>query len=101
MNTYRTICEDLKLLDAEQLDEVAAFVAGLLGEAERDEPAGDADHGGNGRRAAGGWVELKTINGSGPYAYRRWREGKRLRSKYIGKVDLGSNGGDLPRVTAP
>lgn len=34
-----------------------------------------------------GWVELKTINGCGPYAYRRWREGGRLRSEYVGKVE--------------
>jgi phage N-6-adenine-methyltransferase len=32
------------------------------------------------------WVELKTINGCGPYAYKRWREGGRHRSEYIGKV---------------
>jgi len=32
-----------------------------------------------------GWVEVKTINGH-QYAYRRWREGKILKSEYIGKV---------------
>ena len=39
-----------------------------------------------GKKDGKGWVELKMINGSGPYAYRRWYEGKRCRSKYIGKV---------------
>ncbi len=33
-----------------------------------------------------GWVELKTIHGYGPYAYLRWRVGKRIRSKYLGKA---------------
>ena len=33
-----------------------------------------------------GWVELKMIGANGPYAYRRWREGGKLRSEYIGKV---------------
>jgi hypothetical protein len=33
-----------------------------------------------------GWVELKMIGDNGPYAYRRWREGGKLRSEYIGKV---------------
>ena len=41
----------------------------------------------HGRKGGGGgWVELKTINGCGPYAYKRWREGGRMRSEYIGKV---------------
>jgi hypothetical protein len=35
---------------------------------------------------AGGYIELKTINGCGPYAYRRARVGGRLTSEYIGKV---------------
>jgi len=41
----------------------------------------------NKKQATGGsYVELKTINGCGPYAYKRWREGGRLKSEYIGKV---------------
>jgi hypothetical protein len=38
-------------------------------------------------RPHGGWVELKTISGCGPYAYLRWRENGRCRSKYLGKVE--------------
>lgn len=34
----------------------------------------------------GGYVEIKYINGCGPYAYRRARVGGRLTSEYIGKV---------------
>jgi hypothetical protein len=33
-----------------------------------------------------GYVELKYINGCGPYAYKRARVGGRLTSTYIGKV---------------
>ena len=40
---------------------------------------------GTGKRKKRGYVEIKTINGR-PYAYRRWREGGRLRSEYVGKV---------------
>jgi hypothetical protein len=38
-------------------------------------------------RPRGAWVELKTINGCGPYAYLRWRENGRQKSKYLGKVE--------------
>jgi len=41
-------------------------------------------------RPRGAWVELKTINNCGPYAYLRWREGGRCRSKYLGKVEKPS-----------
>ena len=42
----------------------------------------------------GGWVEYKVIyckkckpcRGHGPYAYLRWYEGGKLRSKYLGKA---------------
>ena len=34
----------------------------------------------------GGYVELKMINGCGPYAYKRARVAGRLTSEYIGKV---------------
>ena len=38
------------------------------------------------RKAKGGsWVEVKTIKGH-KYRYLRWREGGRLRSKYLGKA---------------
>jgi len=35
---------------------------------------------------SGVWIEEKMIGGCGPYRYKRWREGGRLRSKYLGKV---------------
>lgn len=49
-----------------------------------------ADRGGEkhneGKSGKGGYVELKMINGCGPYAYRRARVAGRLTSEYIGKV---------------
>lgn len=33
----------------------------------------------------GGWLEIKTIKGY-RYAYRRWRDGRHKRSRYLGKV---------------
>lgn len=41
-----------------------------------------------GRPDGGKWVDLKMINGCGPYAYLRWREDGRCRSKHLGKVDV-------------
>lgn len=35
---------------------------------------------------AGGWVELRMVNGCGPYAYRRWWQDGRKRTEYLGKV---------------
>lgn len=33
----------------------------------------------------GGYIELKIINNCGPYAYERYRDGKKLKSVYLGK----------------
>ena len=38
------------------------------------------------KAAARGHIELKTINGCGPYKYLRFWEGKTLRSVYKGKA---------------
>lgn len=43
--------------------------------------AGEKSKGGK-----GGYVELKMINGCGPYAYKRFRKNGRLCSEYVGKV---------------
>ena len=51
----------------------------------QQEPASELAQPG-GKSKGGGYVELKTINGCGPYAYRRARVGGRLTSEYIGKV---------------
>ena len=36
----------------------------------------------------GSWFEIKTIKGH-KYRYRRWREGKKTKSEYVGKVEDG------------
>lgn len=38
-------------------------------------------------RGSGGYIELKEINGCGPYAYRRARVNGRMTSTYLGKVN--------------
>lgn len=53
----------------------------------QQEPASEpGQQGGQSKGQAGGYVEIKMINGCGPYAYKRWREGGRLRSEYQGKA---------------
>jgi len=53
----------------------------------QQEPASElAQQGGQSKGKASGYVELKMINGCGPYAYKRARVGGRLTSEYIGKV---------------
>ena len=37
-------------------------------------------------RLGAGYLELKMIRGNGPYLYFRIREGRRLRSRYVGKA---------------
>lgn len=60
-----------------------------LGKESQDSGQGKAADG-SGR---GFWYELKMINGYGPYKYRRWREGGRLRSKYLGKAKTDESAG--------
>jgi hypothetical protein len=73
-------------LSPDALASLLAYARKLAGTDQRgEEPAGpeaDAGQNGTGNR---GYVEIKTIKGR-PYAYRRWREGKVLRSEYLGKV---------------
>lgn len=40
---------------------------------------------GNGGGTAGGYIELKTINGCGPYRYLRFRSQGQYKSVYLGK----------------
>ena len=56
--------------------------------------ADDDDLRGDSKRSDGdgSWLEIRTVNGCGPYVYRRWREGGRKRSRYLGKaVVYGAN----------
>jgi hypothetical protein len=88
----------LDALDLAGLQDLRAAVDALIAErlAQEDlgstDPHQDADmlpkssDGNCTSRPRGAWVELKTINNCGPYAYLRWREGGHCRSKYLGKV---------------
>ncbi len=55
-------------------------------EAQQEPASEQGQQSGKGKGKAGGYVELKMINGCGPYAYKRARVGGRLTSEYLGKV---------------
>lgn len=88
----------LDTLDLAGLEDLRDAVDGLIAERQAQEDLGSTDphqddnmlpkcDGGDfTSRPRGSWVELKIINGCGPYAYLRWREGGRQRSKYLGKA---------------
>lgn len=80
-------------LDRDGLLELIMLAEARLAEIEDgQEPAQETSSRGSSKASeAQGWIELKMIPGAngkqyGPYAYRRWRQGKRLRSQYLGKV---------------
>lgn len=82
------------LLDKEGLLELLAMVEDRLAEIE-DEPAPIQETSSSGpagkAKGGAGWIELKMIPGAngklyGPYAYRRWRVGKTLKSQYLGPL---------------
>ena len=55
-------------------------------EAQQEQASERGQQASQGKGKAGGYTEVKMINGCGPYAYKRWREGGRLRSEYQGKA---------------
>lgn len=78
-------------MSLEELLELRGLVDSLIAAAEvaqaaPDEPGLEGGAAKAEKARKGGYIELKTINGSGPYAYRRRRVGGRLTSEYIGKV---------------
>lgn len=79
-------------LDRDGLLELIMLAEARLAELEEEqdgqEPSGMSSRTGpaNGKAGGAGWIELKMIGKNGPYAYKRWRQGKRLRSQYLGKV---------------
>ena len=90
-----TLCE----MTLEELLELRALVDTRIDEAEllarrielgleepAEEPAAENGVGEKSKGGKGGYLELKTINGCGPYVYRRARVNGRLTSEYIGKV---------------
>jgi len=79
MDSYIASAEEERLREEERERRIEL---GLEEPAHADNGLGEKSQGSKG----GGYVELKMINGCGPYAYRRARVGGRLTSEYIGKV---------------
>lgn len=67
------------------LDYLLDLLAKQEAEAAEAAPEVESPANGSDKAKAKGWVEVKTINGH-QYAYRRYREGKTLKSEYVGKV---------------
>ena len=76
-------------LDKAGLLELRGMVDARLAELESPEdcPGEPAAGQAGPENAKRGYIEFKLIKGHGPYAYKRWREGGRLRSEYLGKVE--------------
>lgn len=84
---YQAVKGNLGQLTRPQLQEVAYIVAGLLQALEgEDQPEPDQAGAEVETKAARGHIELKTINGCGPYRYLRYWAGKTLKSHYLGKA---------------
>ena len=89
---FKTVTANLGRLNRRQLDAVAAQVAGLLDAMEEEAPETTpltASNVTQGPKKGGqaGYIEHKTINGCGPYAYLRYWSGKTHKSTYLGKVE--------------
>jgi hypothetical protein len=91
------ILDTLDTLDLAGLEDLRAAVDALIakrqgelgevkGQNGKDAAPNCEGNRSEGRASGRRWVELKMIRGYGPYAYERWFEGGRKRSRYIGKV---------------
>lgn len=78
------LTQEVYKLDREGLQQLEALCQALLDEQSQEpEEASEQTPAQNGKAKSRGYRELKTINGK-KYWYRRWREGKKLKSEYIG-----------------
>ena len=71
-----------------ELEELVAIVEGLLEsrQSEVREAGGTGDGKSSTTVKTQGHLELKTINGYGPYRYLRYRQDGKLKSQYLGKA---------------
>jgi hypothetical protein len=92
---YRTVVSNLSQLSRDELDDVAAMIAGLLAARAAEESAAESVQplGGpisHSRRRGPGYYEVKTIHGR-QYKYLRYWSGtahkSTYKSVYIGKVE--------------
>jgi hypothetical protein len=77
--TVDSLLKQASALSIEELKALASGVEGLL-----EDALGEIDEYGK-PNSQEGYVERKMINGSGPYRYLRYWEGKTHRSVYLGK----------------
>lgn len=79
-------------LDQEGCLELIAMVEARLAELQEEQEIQEPlETSSQDKMGGSGWIELKMIQGFGPYAYKRWRQGGRLRSQYVGKVKQEEN----------
>lgn len=96
---FDRIALQLQQLTDDELRSTSSIIRAML-EAREDERAEEIDTeppktptlsaelpNGRGKGGQRGYHEYKVINGCGPYLYLRYRDGKILRSKYLGKVE--------------
>ena len=87
---FTTVTANLGRLNRRQLEEVAAMVAGLLDVVDEEDAEATpltSTKVGPAKSGQAGYIEHKTINGCGPYAYLRFWAGKTHKSTYLGKVE--------------
>ena len=87
---FTTVTANLGRLNRRQLEEVAAMVAGLLDVVDEEDAEATpltSTKVGPAKSGQTGYIEHKTINGCGPYAYLRFWSGKTHKSTYLGKVE--------------
>lgn len=71
---------EAELADLELADAVQEVLDSTPGGAQ-GQRSGNGEHGHGGH-----WIETRLVNGCGPYAYERWWDGGKKRSKYLGKA---------------
>lgn len=84
-----------KLLTAvsrDRLRPIRSFIDDILAEQIALIDLADVDQVNDQAHESEGYYELKTINGYGPYIYRRYRQNGRLKSEYIGKAKAKKGG---------
>lgn len=88
--TVASITRDLARLTRAERLELLAVLQGLLVAEEREEQQRSPDAKPSiyrGPKGGKGSIEIKTINGCGPYRYLRYWSGNKHRSVYLGKVE--------------
>lgn len=87
---FKAIVRSLDALADAELTDLDALLHGLIEarEDEVEEEAAPIESAGKAtaKKGARGHIELKMINGYGPYKYLRFWQGKTLKSEYIGKA---------------